>query len=573
MLDIPSPRTEDMEDGKVKYVFCPISHYSALLHNLIVMKRDQVLTDATLMAKDGECFHFHAILLAACGSEFHRIFCSTKMHWFRGELVMIDTPADVLSALATFVYSPDVLFSHPDNWKELLDFASSYGLEHMVHSEGDIQKMVANIQDMYENHLMTYTLVRAGKMELWAHSAILVASSPAFKSWMMPNYLPARSDVVDIENISADIMEMFLTYVYYAHIDIDMTVVDKLLLAACELVYPSVGKACCDFLVKKTSKFNVIWVLNLAQQAYQISHDEYCQGLWDDTKRFIIKNFGDVVIDGKFEDIQTTEEVIEFITCADLTAVMTKDVIEAVVCWCNTDPDTRLLKSLSIFACLSMLIDTQGLTSATRIMANFTNINLICDTLFPNDENGDDDDDNGNHTEYSEDHPIGYQHNNVEETKSKFHGDQQPNPVKNTEIKQEPRDTSRDAQRATENLTTDNEKARQARNITSINTQQNQDVSSTTLQAWNINVKEGVSPTLMGTLEVGRGNIAREVLDISKSSSVKTVISPPSLQAAGNQVQSEAMPYQRSNGVFQPTAAHQNESVWPNISDIGVQNP
>lgn len=78
----------------------------------------------------------------------------------------------------------------------------------------DILKLSEDLLEMFENNLLTDTIIRLPDGELKAHKAILSARSPVFAKYFEVDMTEKTSGEIIIEDIGVNVMKMLLNYIY-----------------------------------------------------------------------------------------------------------------------------------------------------------------------------------------------------------------------------------------------------------------------------------------------------------------------------------------------------------------------
>ncbi|XP_047018348.1 kelch-like protein 10 [Ictalurus punctatus] len=170
--------------------------------------------------------------------------------------------------------------------------------------------------------------------EFHVHKIILCGCSLYFMALFNHAWYPPDKPRYSIPNISAEIMELIVEYVYIRRVNITEKNVCKLLIAADYLLVTSLVNQCCAFLKAQLCPENCVNIWHFA-------HSYFCETLEQQAFLFILHNFEEVVrLSEEFLDL-TVEQLSEIIEKDELIVKRESVVFEAILQWIKHAPWKR----------------------------------------------------------------------------------------------------------------------------------------------------------------------------------------------------------------------------------------
>uniref|UniRef100_A0A3Q3GGD7 Kelch-like family member 29 n=1 Tax=Labrus bergylta TaxID=56723 RepID=A0A3Q3GGD7_9LABR len=173
--------------------------------------------------------------------------------------------------------------------------------------------------------------------EFEVHQNVLASCSLYFKDLVKRSSGETRSGEVlelNMSNISADVLEMLLEFVYTGSLVIDSANAKTLLEAANKFQFNTFCKVCVSFLEKQLTAANCLGVLAMAEAMS-------CTELHNMAKAFALQNFPEVA--GQEEILSVSkEDLVSYLSNDSLNTKAEELVYETVIKWIKQDPDSRV---------------------------------------------------------------------------------------------------------------------------------------------------------------------------------------------------------------------------------------
>lgn len=127
------------------------------------------------------------------------------------------------------------------------------------------ENLMSCFDDLRKKSLFTDVILDVASHEFPAHRVVLVSGSDYFKQMFCTDHRASKQMMIQITGLSADVMEMLLSYLYTSKINITKENV-KLLLQATDLFKVNTLKnACIQFLLKNLTLSNALSTLSHAE--------------------------------------------------------------------------------------------------------------------------------------------------------------------------------------------------------------------------------------------------------------------------------------------------------------------
>uniref|UniRef100_A0A8C2ZR61 Kelch like family member 29 n=1 Tax=Cyclopterus lumpus TaxID=8103 RepID=A0A8C2ZR61_CYCLU len=173
--------------------------------------------------------------------------------------------------------------------------------------------------------------------EFEVHQNVLASCSLYFKDLVKRSSGETRSGEtleLKMSNISADVLELLLEFVYTGSLVIDSANAKTLLEAANKFQFNTFCKVCVSFLEKQLTAANCLGVLAMAEAMT-------CTELHNMAKAFALQNFPEVA--GQEEILSVSkEDLVAYLSNDSLNTKAEELVYETVIKWIKQDPDTRV---------------------------------------------------------------------------------------------------------------------------------------------------------------------------------------------------------------------------------------
>ncbi|KAJ4928797.1 hypothetical protein JOQ06_004422, partial [Pogonophryne albipinna] len=173
--------------------------------------------------------------------------------------------------------------------------------------------------------------------EFEVHQNVLASCSLYFKDLVKRSSGETRSGEtleLTMSNISADVLELLLEFVYTGSLVIDSANAKTLLEAANKFQFNTFCKVCVSFLEKQLTAANCLGVLAMAEAMT-------CTELHNMAKAFALQNFPEVA--GKEEILSVSkDDLLAYLSNDSLNTKAEELVYETVIKWIKRDPNTRV---------------------------------------------------------------------------------------------------------------------------------------------------------------------------------------------------------------------------------------
>ena len=216
--------------------------------------------------------------------------------------------------------------------------------------ETDFARSVLNkVHSLRCHRKLCDVVLRAGEREIPTHRAVLSACSSYFLAMFTHELLESEQEVVEIKNLSPDVLSDLVDFAYTGTISINVDNVQEVLSAASLLQISQVQDLCCEFLKKQLDASNCLGIKNFAEA-------NGCSQLSDVINTFARQHFQDVAVGSEFLN-NNWQSIASLISSNDLNVRREEDVYLAVLQWVKQNPSERSqhLASLLKYVRLPML--------------------------------------------------------------------------------------------------------------------------------------------------------------------------------------------------------------------------
>ncbi|KAG2468112.1 KLH29 protein, partial [Polypterus senegalus] len=181
--------------------------------------------------------------------------------------------------------------------------------------------------------------------EFEVHQNVLASCSLYFKDLVKRSSSESRNGEkleLSMENISAEVLELLLEFVYTGSLIIDSANAKTLLEAANKFQFNTFCKVCVSFLEKQLTASNCLGVLAMAE-AMQ------CTELHNMAKAFALQNFPEVAGQEEILNI-SKDDFISYMSNDSLNTKAEELVYETVIKWIKRDPVNRVQHASELLA-------------------------------------------------------------------------------------------------------------------------------------------------------------------------------------------------------------------------------
>uniref|UniRef100_A0A8D0BX51 Kelch like family member 23 n=2 Tax=Salvator merianae TaxID=96440 RepID=A0A8D0BX51_SALMN len=203
------------------------------------------------------------------------------------------------------------------------------------------------------------TLQCASGVVFHCHKAVLAACSNYFKAMFTSDMKEKGKNQVILSGLSPEILESLVFYIYTSEIQITKQNVQSLLQAADLLQFPSVKKACEQFLVRHLDVDNCLGMHSFAEY-------HGCLELEKESRRILLSRFEEVWCQEEFLEI--SREKLQFILSRkNLNVLKGEEIVEPIIKWVTYDVEKRTEYIYDLLKCLETDLDEMYLRSALSL--------------------------------------------------------------------------------------------------------------------------------------------------------------------------------------------------------------
>ncbi|XP_066300512.1 kelch-like protein 18 [Branchiostoma lanceolatum] len=189
------------------------------------------------------------------------------------------------------------------------------------------------MQDIRRQGKLCDVTLKVGDHKFTAHRIVLAATIPYFQAMFTHDMVECKQDEISIQGIEPSALEAMVNYAYCGQVQMDVTNVQSLLVAASFLQLHPVKEACCSFLEDRLHPNNCLGVKRFAE-TYM------CHNLAEAANRYIQQNFIEVYKSEEFLSLQKAE-VLQLLARDELNVKHEEEVYEAAIQWIRHDEERR----------------------------------------------------------------------------------------------------------------------------------------------------------------------------------------------------------------------------------------
>lgn len=200
-------------------------------------------------------------------------------------------------------------------------------------SDKHAQLILAQMNKMRSGQHFCDVQLQVGKETFQVHRLVLAASSPYFAALFTGGMKESSKDVVQILGVEAGIFQLLLDFIYTGVVNIAVTNVQELIVAADMLQLTEVVNLCCDFLKGQIDPQNCIGL-------FQFSEQIACHDLLEFTENYIHVHFLEVHTGEEFLGL-TKDQLIKILRSEELSIEDEYQVFLAAMQWILKDLGKR----------------------------------------------------------------------------------------------------------------------------------------------------------------------------------------------------------------------------------------
>ncbi|RVE70271.1 hypothetical protein OJAV_G00062530 [Oryzias javanicus] len=211
---------------------------------------------------------------------------------------------------------------------------NSYELSRVMLSMNTLRK---------EGAFCDVTLVVQGKRFL-AHKVILAAASQFFRLLFSTNMMESGKDEVPLREISPDIVQLVIGFIYTAQVSVNNSNMEALLYAADYFHIDPMKNVCVDFIKRQIAATNCLDIAALAERAN-------CPGLKTRAESVLRHNFALVCRTKKFLQLDVTE-LTRLLRQERLVVCGEEEIYTAALRWLKYDLSSRKPYRVEVLSCV-----------------------------------------------------------------------------------------------------------------------------------------------------------------------------------------------------------------------------
>ncbi|XP_064415835.1 actin-binding protein IPP [Latimeria chalumnae] len=193
--------------------------------------------------------------------------------------------------------------------------------------------ILAQINKMRGRHEFCDVQLQVGEELFSVHRLVLAASSPYFAVLFAGRMCEASKDVVQILGVEADIFTLLLDFIYTGVVNVTVSNVQELIVAADMLQLTDVVTICCEFLKGQMDPANCVGI-------YQFSEQIACYDLLEFAENYIHVHFLEIPECEEFTGL-TKDQLVRILQSEELRIEDEYQVFTAAMEWVLKDVSKR----------------------------------------------------------------------------------------------------------------------------------------------------------------------------------------------------------------------------------------
>ena len=195
-------------------------------------------------------------------------------------------------------------------------------------------QMMNALNEFRKHNILCEVVIVVNGKRFYAHRNVLAASSPYFRAMFTGNMREQMENKpIILENITADIMEELLNFIYTGSIKITPFNVKDFVSASNYLLMTSLKETCVSFMKSMLNPSNCLGI-----EAAAFKFD--CTDLRSSANQFVYDNFVAVSQTDEFKSL-CSERLTEYLSSDEIRVEREEQVFEALMEWTNHDLESR----------------------------------------------------------------------------------------------------------------------------------------------------------------------------------------------------------------------------------------
>ncbi|KAF6715054.1 Kelch-like protein 7 [Oryzias melastigma] len=224
--------------------------------------------------------------------------------------------------------------SNTKNKSTTMSDTTSYELSRVVESMNSLRK---------EGAFCDVTLVVQGKRFL-VHKVILAAASQFFRLLFSTNMMESGKDEVELREISSDIVQLVIGFIYTAQVSVNNGNMEALLYAADYFHINPMKNVCVDFIKRQITTTNCLDIAVLAERTN-------CPGLKTRAESVVRRNFATVCRTKRFLQLDVTT-LTHLLRQEKLDVFGEEEIYKVALHWLKHDLSSRKQHKVEVLSCV-----------------------------------------------------------------------------------------------------------------------------------------------------------------------------------------------------------------------------
>ncbi|KAM9827425.1 kelch-like protein 33 [Neosynchiropus ocellatus] len=344
---------DECYDESVQKVYCKEHHAPDLFLTLAQFRERSLLTDLTLLTKDGATFCVHAPVLAAVSSLIRTglpvVGVSGDSELCKRSL-SLDVDHDSLEAIVDFAYTGHLSKLHKDTVEDIKAAAETLCAPRVLHlcksfvrnsektadARTALQQMVVSLQSikrLQEERVGCDVILDVHGASFHAHRVILAACSDYFRGMFSLGMRESYQSHVHLPFLPASELEVLIGSSYTGSVHLSWRCVFEVTCLSLQLQYQPALSLSLKYLHEELNPHSCLDVASFAE-AYQMTH---LLELADD---YVLRQFPKVSRTAKFKYLPA-KQLLRYLTSSSLNVPCELVVFRAVANWIQAKPKRR----------------------------------------------------------------------------------------------------------------------------------------------------------------------------------------------------------------------------------------
>ena len=218
--------------------------------------------------------------------------------------------------------------------KRTCSTASSTAITAMMLESPDYNnKILTGLHELRQSELLCDYTLAAGDCEMKVHRVVMVASSDYFRAMLTGEMRESRDNRVHLQGLTGTGLRAVIDFAYTGRLELTMSNLDEVLLAASHLQISEAIELCCQFIEKAITVENCVEMLNLTE----LFSLRKCRVF---VTNFILEHFEKLAEAEQYNRF-SIQQLSSLLEKNNLCVVSEYKLFELVLKWIDADPDAR----------------------------------------------------------------------------------------------------------------------------------------------------------------------------------------------------------------------------------------